>query len=186
MSIGFVLQDNKYIIQIEIINNIQIEINNNLNMWIDYIYLDTEERQLYSDYKEDPINKKYISKHYKILCIYDIKNNKYIKSIEDYTLNEIYSNEIEYYLSKERALVEIPLSLLPILFTNGICENRKTYYDNGFIFEEYFHNNGIIEGIYKKYYNNGNLQVECNYINNKINGIYKEYDRNGIYKEYYI
>lgn len=70
--------------------------------------------------------------------------------------------------------------------------------------EEYFENNGKIEGVYKKYYKNGNINVEwnyinglrngmskkyyinghlnwkCNYSNDKMNGIYKVYDTNGI------
>ena len=49
---------------------------------------------------------------------------------------------------------------------------------NGFQLKlEYFHNNGVIEGIYKKYYRNGKLQEERNYLNNEIIN-YKNYDKN--------
>jgi antitoxin component YwqK of YwqJK toxin-antitoxin module len=42
--------------------------------------------------------------------------------------------------------------------------------------EEYFHNNGIKEGIYKRYNCNGVLVSEYNYINGKKEGECKFYD----------
>jgi antitoxin component YwqK of YwqJK toxin-antitoxin module len=57
------------------------------------------------------------------------------------------------------------------------CKSKKR---GKYLKEEYFQNNGIKEGIYKKYYDMGNLQLECNYINDKLNGNCKKYNYYGI------
>ena len=49
--------------------------------------------------------------------------------------------------------------------------------------EEYFQNNGKIEGEYKRYHINGQLYEICNYINDRKNGEYKEYYDNGQLRE---
>ncbi len=43
-------------------------------------------------------------------------------------------------------------------------------YKEDFLLEEYFQNNGIIEGKFKTYNNKGDIILRCNFINNKING----------------
>lgn len=179
MTIGYFIHYNKYLIQIE---NLFIEekIENedeDINIIVEYIYLDSDERLYFGNC--DPINKEYKTNKYKIMSIYDIKNNNIISDVGDLKIDEIYLSEQIYYLSKERAYSEIPLNLLSVIFQNGICENRKTYYSNGLLKEEYFHNNGLIEGIYKKYGQNKKVYEECNYISGKINGIFTRYNSSG-------
>jgi len=55
----------------------------------------------------------------------------------------------------------------------------KTYYDNGQLEEEYFENDGKIEGEYKKYFENGQLRIICNFVNGKKEGEFKSYHENG-------
>ena len=86
-------------------------------------------------------------------------------------------------------------------YTLENCGMHIEYNVNGKIKIEYFHNNGVKEGIYKEYDFYGNLIREHNYVNNKLNGItrhykptgeltievtYKEDKIHGIYNEYNI
>ena len=71
-------------------------------------------------------------------------------------------------------------------YTKDKCGLYTTYYYNGKIKEEYFINDGLKEGIYKKYNDNGYLkndngylEIECNYVNNILHGPYKKYHKSG-------
>lgn len=55
------------------------------------------------------------------------------------------------------------------------CGFIKNYIETGNLIEEYFHNNGKKEGIYKIFDLKGNILVEAEYINDKKNGICKIY-----------
>jgi hypothetical protein len=68
-------------------------------------------------------------------------------------------------------------------YFNDILENGcngiyKSYYENGALEEEYFHNNGEIEGVYKKYHPNGKLKETCNYLNGLKHGKWTQYHDN--------
>jgi len=59
------------------------------------------------------------------------------------------------------------------------CGLHTEYHHDGKIKIEYFHNNGIKEGMYKEYLNLGKLSKECYYVNDILNGIFRIYDING-------
>ena len=64
----------------------------------------------------------------------------------------------------------------------------RTYHDNEQtkLKEEYFYNNGKIEGIYKLYYYSGELKLEVSYVNGKKHGLERKYYRNGVLHWEYI
>ena len=69
-------------------------------------------------------------------------------------------------------------------YFNDILENGcngiyKSYYENGALEEEYFHNNGEIEGEYKKYHQNGNIKETCNYLNGLKHGKWTQFHEDG-------
>jgi antitoxin component YwqK of YwqJK toxin-antitoxin module len=49
-------------------------------------------------------------------------------------------------------------------FNNGYSCVQKEWFDNGQLKEQYYHNNGIIEGPYEQYNENGKLIHTCTYI----------------------
>lgn len=65
----------------------------------------------------------------------------------------------------------------PYCLDDGQCGCNES--QGKYLKMEYFQNNGIKEGSYKKYYRNGKLMEECNYIDGKIRGIHKLYGRDG-------
>ena len=56
------------------------------------------------------------------------------------------------------------------------CGFVRNYIERGDLIEEYFHNNGKKEGIYRILDSKGNIFIEAEYINDKKNGICKIYD----------
>jgi hypothetical protein len=112
---------------------------------------------------------------YKNLC--DLSNNKIIKNFE--LCNGIIDIFIidtlkRAYSDKEYAIYEdFILNKQWKLFTNysGIYKKYDfTFDDDGYLCEDYFHNNGNIEGTYKKYCKCCGLICEINYINGKKYG----------------
>ena len=108
--------------------------------------------------------------------IYDYK--RYKKLAIPIPIN-YYSHPVDKVLNK---LVPKYKLILETYF-NDIIENGcsgiyKSYYPNGVIHEEYFHNNGEIEGEYKKYHENGKMKETCNYLNGLKHGRWKEFDEN--------
>ena len=68
-----------------------------------------------------------------------------------------------------------------LLYPNGYSGTYKKYifdYDNVYLIEEYFHNNGKIEGIKIIYDRVGNIERMENYISGQFNGIMKIYNEN--------
>ena len=59
---------------------------------------------------------------------------------------------------------------------NGI---HVDYYHTGNILREFYHNNGIKEGVCRTYSSDGKLSNECYYINDKLHGPYKDYNIDG-------
>ena len=91
----------------------------------------------------------------------------------------LYKNPICYYKTYERALSEVPFDLL--VKKNAVLRDDfpnvfRIYFQDGSIHSEFFHINGIIEGIYKSYDSDSNILCECPFVNGKIHGICKVYN----------
>lgn len=62
----------------------------------------------------------------------------------------------------------------------NICQGEyKRWWDNGHMFEHYFHINGKIHGEVKKWWPNGQLKLHCIYVNGKKHGEYKWWHQDG-------
>jgi antitoxin component YwqK of YwqJK toxin-antitoxin module len=123
---------------------------------------------------------------YKDLCEF---SNKIIKNIILDSNNRIEIFIIDKlqraYKNKEMAFYENFMENKHYLYYSkgyiGIYRKYNFYYNNdGFIEQEYYINNGKIEGIAKTYDHHKNLIKEENYINGYLYGqsIYYEYDEN--------
>lgn len=81
---------------------------------------------------------------------------------------------LHYFYSYERAFIEDFIKDKQyLLFPNGYSGYFKEYEYNGRLLKEFYHTNGIIDGVYTEYYDNG--KIICNYTNNKKNGEFKKY-----------
>lgn len=107
------------------------------------------------------------------------------KKISGYKQHKYLATPIGYNHYSKILHEQVPKfkSILETYF-NDILENGcngiyKSYYPNGVLQEEYFHNNGEIEGEYKKYYENGKLKETCNYVNGLEHGRLEEFYENG-------
>lgn len=116
---------------------------------------------------------KYYTRDFNIVEIEDIINNEIISpdtKIWRKIINvTIYLDKwIDFWKTKE-----IPYNKLLYKYcvkknkdiNKNICGYYKTYHDNGNIQVEFFHINGIKNGLFKEYYNNGQLKQEIYYIN---------------------
>ena len=93
-----------------------------------------------------------------------------------YPVDEVHNSYVEHYK-------KILDTYFNDILQNGCTGIYKSYHINGFVKEEYFHNNCEIEGEYKSYHSNGNIEETCNYINGKKHGKWIKYYDNG--KEQY-
>ena len=156
------------------------------NSEIDYIYIDDNYHHTCivplerNNYQITP-HTKILSKNdlviYQNIC--NFTNNKIIKNI-----NLSYSGEIKLfiinklnraYIDREIAFYEdfIKLEqweLFPEGFSGLYKEYDFTYSNNGYLFEEYYHINGKINGTQKKYCNYCGLIREENYVDGKKYG----------------
>ena len=146
-----------------------------------------------SNYKENNnIYNKFSHNEYKVINIKDILNNIY-NEIDNYKINAEYNNIEFFYLLENLAFYDSFIEKKQYkLFVNGYCGEHKTYI-NGNLIEEYYHNNGLIEGPYFKYFNGITssqlnisefIEIKCDYINGKINGKYIEYYFNNNHHNY--
>ena len=126
------------------------------------------------------------TKLYKIIKIEDIDNNiidlNHITTKKPIKMPIKMPGKIIFWFSKEVPINRIRYKLFirnRFRVTTKFTGIQKRWYDNGELYDEFFHINGRINGIYKSYYENGQLSEEINYINDKMNGIYKKYLRNG-------
>ena len=108
--------------------------------------------------------------------IYDYKfhkSNATPKVVNQYShpIDKLHNEYVPRYKSKLETYFN------DILET-GCSGIYKSYYPNGALEEEYFYNNGEIEGEYKKYHKNGKLKETCNYLNGLKHGRWKEFDEN--------
>ncbi len=150
---------------------------------------------LNSEQYENNIIYKIPEEYSKIKKIYDIfdniiydsetKNDElYTNFILTFVNREIRSNEKCCYFYINKSIV-YDKCIHYIFFISGNSELKEKYPissyiklfndDNGKIFEEYYHNSGKIEGVYKRY-SGDRLIEESNYINNKREGKTYLYD----------
>jgi antitoxin component YwqK of YwqJK toxin-antitoxin module len=126
------------------------------------------------------------------LALYKTTDYKILNK-EDILENEIIYNNYRspriafFYITKELAIFDKFLEYEEYkLFPLGYSGMYREYHENGILYKEFFHRNGIIDGEFKTYYYNGNPQIICNYVNGKKCGKYIEYKINGeIYGEIY-
>ena len=102
--------------------------------------------------------------------------------------NVLYKTGIYFFKTYDRALCEISFSQHQRLKTterNDFPSVFSSYFDNGKICQEFYHNKGIIEGEYKYYNIDDRLLCKCIFINGKINGVCIVYDdKNDMYRTY--
>ena len=110
----------------------------------------------------NPDNALYKTRNYKIIEIEDILENKIIDN--DYRIPRI----AFFYITKELAVFENFIQNEEYkLFPLGYSGVQRVYHENGVLYMEFFHKNGVMEGQYKTFYNNGNPQIICDYVNGK-------------------
>jgi antitoxin component YwqK of YwqJK toxin-antitoxin module len=135
----------------------------------------------------------YETDKFKIIKIEDINEKEYT-ILGMFELNKIYNGKIYLKINKQCIINKLINKLqeykyneylqeyyneLIKFFPNGISGVCKLYNDDGSLSEEYFHNNGDIEGNYIIYYANGKIKEKCNYLNGKKHGKWTQYHPNG-------
>ena len=161
------------------------------------------------DYESSPKimnvdNALYKTNNFKIIEIEDFNNNK-LDMTTSYKKNINYNEKINFWLNKQIVFdkkiydytfyknLDRPYKKIQpngsryksiLRYYNDIIENGcsgiyKSYYPNGVLEEEYFHNNGEIEGEYKKYYENGSIKETCNYLNGLKHGKWTQFHEDG-------
>jgi hypothetical protein len=121
------------------------------------------------------------------------------------TCNILYNYSTRYYKTYDRALQEISFKQHQRLKTaerDDFPSVFRSYYDDGKIYQEFYHIKGVIEGKYTCYTNDDKIWCSCIFINGIIQGecivydeekdIYRYYDfidgkvkKNSYYDEYY-
>jgi antitoxin component YwqK of YwqJK toxin-antitoxin module len=143
----------------------------------DYKYVITISTDDYTSVSKtviNPDNALYKTRNYKILEIEDILENKIINN--NYRIPRI----AFFYISKELAVFENFIQNEEYkLFPLGYSGVQKEYHENGLLYKQFFHKNGIIEGEFKTFYNNGNAQYICDYVNGQKFGKEIEYKITG-------
>jgi len=137
----------------------------------------------------DPENAVYEAEKYIIRsCIYTPCKFRQLDGQCLDVCNVLYKHSIRYYKTYERALAQIPFSQHIRLKTaerDDFPSVFRSYYYDGKICEEFYHNKGIIEGEYKFYDFDERLLCKCTFINGKINGSCYVYDEeNKMYRTY--
>ena len=102
--------------------------------------------------------------------------------------NVLYKDRVFFFKTYDRALAEISFQQHIRLKTaerDDFPSVFRSYFDDGKICEEFYHNKGIIEGEYKYYNTDDRLLCKCTFINGKINGDCIVYDEEiDIYRTY--
>lgn len=147
---------------------------------------------------------------FKIMMIETLYGDKSEQS-PDYKINEIFSCPYAYYYKTKEAAIFRALTLkvknkirneivnenykinmnLIKLIPNGYTGYHKVFYPDGTLEAEFFHINGMIQGLYKEYHRDGKIKLETEFVDNKKNGkcakYYKNrYHQNIIEKMFYI
>ena len=128
----------------------------------------------------DPSKATYSCNKFRVKCIEHISTNNKRDTIGVYKKDKVYIFEQKYNIDRK---IVFDLNFVEnknyLAFSEGYTGVIKTYNDDGTLSEEYYHNNGKIEGIYKIYFPNGKLKEIRNYINGVLCGESITYDLNG-------
>ena len=147
-----------------------------------------------TSYTNSLINKnyaKYSADKFIIKKIINLRYGTECDKFAEYEKNKLYENEygwISYFVSYNIAISTIPFKILQTYnMKNCFCDSfvgEFNSYDNTYITDNFYHNNGIIEGMYKIYLFN-KIKLTLEFVNGKLNGLFRDYDFNGnIIKEY--
>lgn len=102
--------------------------------------------------------------------------------------NVLYKTPVYFFKTYDRALQEISFQQHQKLKTverDDFPSVFRSYYNDGKICEEFYHNKGVIEGYYKYFSYDDKLQCKCNFVNGKIVGDCIVYDKeNNLYRTY--
>ncbi len=143
----------------------------------DYNYIITIRTDDYTSVSKVVINPEtalYKTQHYEILKMEDIFDNDV-----DETKFRIKKTAF-FYIKKDLALFDRFIEYKEYqLFPLGYSGIHREYHENGNIYREFYHINGVIDGEYRTFYNNGNPQIICDYVNGQKLGRDIEYKING-------
>jgi antitoxin component YwqK of YwqJK toxin-antitoxin module len=121
----------------------------------------------------------YTCHKFRVKSIEHIATNEEVESINVYKKDKVYNFDQKYNIDKK---IVFDLNFVEnknyMAFSDGYTGIIKTYNDCGSLYEEYYHNNGKIEGSYKLYFPNGNLKETRNYINGILCGESTTYNIN--------
>jgi antitoxin component YwqK of YwqJK toxin-antitoxin module len=144
------------------------------------------EDSIHDENRDNIINPEFATYHtnkFKIVEIQNMINNTYIDKLYNYKMNDIIKKNIIYSLSREKAFytldydyfIETYQLIDKLYYINFYRENsliyngiHRTWYDSGQLKEEFYHIDGIYEGIYTSYDENGNINKKYIFVNNKI------------------
>jgi antitoxin component YwqK of YwqJK toxin-antitoxin module len=139
------------------------------------------EDSIHNENRINIINKLYATyrtNKFKILEIEEIDTKKLIDKYNNYKVGDIITKNKNYYFTKERAFFEFDyqyfddtFDLLDKLyyikfFKNGYSGLHRDWYDSGQLYEEFYHINGIFEGMFIQYHEDGKIKCEFKFINN--------------------
>jgi hypothetical protein len=121
----------------------------------------------------DKANAEYRADKYIIRNIIHIPTKRIQKGLCLDVCDYLYNYSITYYLTYERAVAETSFEWLR---KNGVTSRQDfsnvftSYYDNGQVYNSFFHINGILQGLYTQYTYDGNIQCQCTFLNGRIHG----------------
>lgn len=136
----------------------------------------------------DKENASYEANKYIIRNIINVPTKKKLKKLYLVECDYTYNYNVTYYKTYDRALQEI--SFTDLRKMNAVSRDDfpsifRTYYYNGSLYTEFYHNKGSLEGPYKFYELDGTCSVECTFVNGKIHGECIVYDEdNKFYRTY--
>lgn len=159
----------------------------------DYIYeIEIPEDAIHDEYTLDCVDKAnamYHTDRYIIkACIYTPTKFRQLNGQCLDVCNVLYKTPVYFFKTYDRALQEISFKQhqrLKTVIRDDFPAVFRSYFDDGRICEEFYHNKGIIEGEYKYYSQDDKLLCSCIFINGIIQGNCIVYDEvNDIYKTY--
>ena len=121
-------------------------------------------------------------------CIYTPEKYRQLNGQCLDVCNVLYKTPVCFFKTYDRALQEIPFNQHQRLKTverDDFPSVFRSYFDDGKICQEFYHNKGVIEGEYKFFSHEDKLLCKCNFINGKIVGDCIVYDEeNNFYRTY--
>jgi hypothetical protein len=121
-------------------------------------------------------------------CIYTPEKYRQLNGQCLDVCNVLYKTPVFFFKTYDRALQEISFNQHQRLKTverDDFPSVFRSYFDDGKICQEFYHNKGVIEGEYKFFSHEDKLLCKCNFINGKIVGVCIVYDEeNNFYRTY--